>query len=227
MVCSLTLCLFYVSALHDSNHVSSLTDLQINDDSLLDGSIVQGIPEESAITVSETPYEPLDSPLREELPPLPPTMSGTSPPVMVMDDMANKDLDTQIQELQNELDRCRQESSNHVGAAPPGEHQDVQVADISKAKPDPHLENNMPPANTVDKSSTKQKGTSYMCILFISTVFVFITMVIFGLLILESDLQMPVLTDIRQLPEVQDFKDTHYSPLKDSMAQKVGGWFKT
>ena len=96
--------LFYVfSVVVERNHMSGL-DLPNGRDS--SGDLIENsIPEETAVTVSDTPYQPAQSPLREELPPIP---------------GSGGDLDHEIERLQTELERCKRENIGLQGEAAPG-----------------------------------------------------------------------------------------------------------
>ena len=63
-------------------------------------------------------------------------------------------------------------------------------------------------------------------ILTLTFLMMFTVMSVVAVFVLESELDMPVLRDIRQMPEVQDFKHQHYNPFKTTVAQRMGGWFK-
>ena len=159
----------------------------------------ESIPEEVAVVVSDQPYEPM-TPDKEEAPvDIPVTEEKV--------DGAPADLDTQIQELQSELERCKaaNQEGNHVQAEP-----------VIEAKAAPAPVESKPPS----------KGRSMlgcMCrMLVMMTAFVIIASIILTLLVLESDLEAPVLSDIRQLPEVADFRRDHYDPMKALMMEKLG-----
>lgn len=194
----------------ESNHLS-MSALPLLENSLQD-KLDESIPEEPAVEVSDQPYAPMiDSPSKEELPPLP-----------VENQESSTDLDAQIQELQNELDRCKVES-NHLNAAYPG---------------DGVLNNSTPTTPTGDKSampSTPQPASAkpkrsklkLCCALTVAMIsFAVIVGLILGVLILETDLELPVVNDLRELPEVQDFKRLRYQPARDGVVNKVGGWFE-
>ena len=185
------------------------------------------IPEESSVEVGETPYQPTQSPSSETLPPLPLDFSDQTP----------VDLDAQIEELQHELEKCKTGDSNHT-AAPPG---DVDVTDGCESTT-PTVEAPRvvtPDGDTGDASSnvdadkstpdaavSHQRALSVCRVLTVVFFVMFTVMVSVVLLVLESELDLPVLTDIRQMPELQHFKHQHYTPLKATLARRVGGWFK-
>ena len=192
------------------------------------------IPEESSVEVGEMPYQPMESPSSETLPPIPIDFSDQTP----------VDLDAQIEELQNELEKCKTGDSNHTGAPPidtdmtdgcemlstPATQTagpprvDTPVSDTSSASPPV----DMVPDDTSESTPTAshQRGLSVCRALTIVFFVMFTVMVSAVLLVLESDLDMPVLKDLRHMPELQHFKHQHYNPLKSTLAHKVGGWFK-
>ena len=60
------------------NHISpslSTSELEKPRSLGLSDSVIEGIPEEKAVDIGETPYMPLQSPAREDLPPLPGAVS--------------------------------------------------------------------------------------------------------------------------------------------------------
>ena len=194
----------------------------------LDGSI----PEERAVLLGETPYSPLDSPQQEDAPAFPPEDGRGS-------NHTGSDLDSQIQELQNELDRCRMATvpdleSNHV---PLEDEPDVQEEEIrptvasneSLLKSSPTMER-LEPNGTKPSSGgyeePKKAGGSAKRLAAVTVVFLMLMALLLVVLVLETDLAIPVVQNIRQFPSVDSFKHDRYDPFKASMAQKVGGWFK-
>ena len=185
------------------------------------------IPEESSVEVGETSYQPTESPSSETLPPIPLDFTDQTP----------VDLDAQIEELQHELEKCKTGDSNHT-TPPPG---DVDVTDSCEsttqmteaprvvmpdgdagaASSNVDADESMP-----DATVSQQRALSVCRVLTIMFFVMFTVMVSVVLLVLESELDMPVLKDIRQMPELQHFKHQHYAPLKATLARRVGGWFK-
>ncbi|KAK2163443.1 hypothetical protein LSH36_79g04023 [Paralvinella palmiformis] len=67
------------------------------------------------------------------------------------------------------------------------------------------------------RKSGKRRGAMAVTM---AVLFAVATLVVLALLVLESDLQIPVLKELRQLPEVQHFKQHHYMPLKSALSWK-------
>ena len=193
----------------------------------------QSIPEERAVLIGDTPYEPLNSPQQENAPPFP------------TEEAASGDLDSQIQELQNQLDQCRLSTvpvleSNHTGGVfQPDDsevlEEEVRPVNVSnenhlKASPTmEHLEPNGTKPASVSASSCEEpsKGSGSCQRVFALTVlFLMLTMLLLVVLVLETDLAIPGIQNIRQFPSVDSFKHEHYNRIKALMLQKVGGWFK-
>jgi hypothetical protein len=175
------------------------------------------IPEEEEVEIADKRYSPVSSPMRED-----------APPLAEPDIIPQADLDTQIQLLQNELDKCKV-ANNHV--TPPPEDVDTVVPEFAEeAYVPPPVERSSIPVETPNIRDPDEElpthGASCCKALTIAFFFLFTTMLVVAFFVLESDLDFPVLKDIRQMPEVLDFKQAHYSPLKNTVAKKVGSFFK-
>ena len=195
-------------------------------------NVENSIPEEHAVTLSEVPYNPLDSPQSEDLPGFPEEEKPRS-----------GDLDAQIQELQNELDRCRLSTTpvvdtNHIGAPelPDEEAMEEELRAAVAPQNEGLLKSSAPTAAQKEPNGMKNMGMEFeepqkrsvqVCrLVALSVAFLIALLLLLMILILETDAQVPVLRDIRNFPSIQLFKRHHYDPFKAGMAQKVGGWFK-
>lgn len=214
------------------------------------GSVIheesEELPDQTPVSLSSVPYEPIQSPSSEQLPAFP------------------TDLDSEIQQLQNELERCRSEPTEgavltgepDTGTGVTAEEESSTVADnngttyttSSPQQPDDpppsyeeHLQNNSSDSNHVvssdadtldaafdaDGGGRRQPGLTCCKALTYVFFFLFFVMVMAVIGVLESELDVPVLKDLRQMPEVQDFKAQHYNPFKTTVMQKMGHWYKT
>jgi len=194
------------------------------------------IPEEVPVVITNTPYEPIDSPVKEDLPPIPMgQMDGDVP--------EKKDLDAQIQELTKELELekgkvetggivvetpvvVEQRNENHVQEKKATElknAQELKKVQELKAESAPLVNDAATPDVKVPSS---KKSRSCVRALLVSLFVTFVLMGILAFLVLETAVEAPMVTDIREMPEVQDFKSNHYDPFKLSVSHQVGGWFK-
>ncbi len=250
-----------ISVLLEGNHIGS-TDLSPNGpggDTILE----ETGPEETAVKVADTSYQPLRSPSAEELP----TFSSeiiageliTSSPINPQG-AAPADLDAQIEELQNELDKCKAEDANADKAPPedaavkesgidiqgldnqPADRKSLEepaivaavanenTASVAPEKPD-EVDAGAPDSQSAVSAGAKSKPPrrcGKICCRAMTVAFflVFISTVVIFFLVLESKLDLPVVTNIRQLPEVQKFKHNSYDPFKTTVSKKVGGVFQ-
>ena len=218
------------------SNTNSLSALALTDSILLASAttIDETIPEESAVEVGDTSYAPMESPSSEPLPPLPPVYIDPGVGVNViapldLSDATPVDLDAQIEELESELERCKTGETNHTGAPPGGV--DVTDGEIPSPFDDGEVDTvSDTPTTPVDPDvaaqSHHQRGLSVCRALTIVFFVVFTVMVATLLFVMESELDVPVLTELRQMPELQHFKRQHYNPLKVSLARRAGRWFK-
>ena len=184
------------------------------------------IPEEVPVVMSSSPYQPVDSPVKEDLPPLPGDKTDGSPDKL--------DLDTQIQELTKELEmeKCKAEISGGIGDAPSPPQGDPTKENHVQEKNAQNTQEKRPEAAPLleenpEDAKAKSKGSrSCLRALLISLFISFILFWILAFLVLETEVAAPVVSDIREMPEVQDFKSNHYDPFKTSVSSQVGGWFK-
>lgn len=222
----------------DGNHISSsVSMMEPGSKSLPLGDsyteqVEPSIPEERSVDIGETPYNPLNSPTREDMPPLHGAVSrDESPPL-------NSELDTQIKQKEGELRRLRRDV-NHVSrdtapislAAPSvptagSNHAREPPASQSVDEPDVGAPT-QPSAMSSAHTAPQRRGLALCRAITLTLVIVFTAMLVVLMVALESELDVPVLRDIRAMPEVQDFKNHHYDPLKMSVTQKVGGMFKS
>ena len=205
-------------------------------DSHMEPAIESSIPEERSVDIGESPYNPLHSPSREDLPPL---VGAASHDESLLN---NHDLDSQIKRQETELRRLRGDG-NHAAreAVPltlsaPSSHHRGHTPDVTPTsaaaldEPEgsyksPYL-NGTPPV-TPPAVSTQSRGMALCKVITLAIVIVFISMLAVLFVALESELDIPVLREIRSMPEVQDFKQNHYDPLKSSVNQKMEGMFKS
>ena len=212
--------------------------------------------------MSDLPYDPLQSPSSENLPPFP--ASSDSDPVL---GDQQPDYDAQIQQLQMELDRSKSEID---GGAPDGggggeevEEEQIQATEAGRGTLEPppayveriqddstaalHNNNHVHGNNIHDTSSStsttspetaatssqQQSGGSASGLMVckavtFSLLAAFFLFLITVLCVLEcEELEFPLLSTLRELPGVQDFKQQHYNPFKTTVMQKMGGWYKT
>jgi hypothetical protein len=107
------------------------------------------------------------------------------------------------------------QSENHIPPEP--------LADASESAKEPENPTEEIP---IPKSETIQpkKPSRHICRAIAIGLFVaFVVLGIVALLVLESELDIPVVKDIRMMPEVQDFKQQQYLPFKSSVSHKFGG----
>lgn len=190
------------------------------------------IPEERAVTLSEVPYQPLDSPQEEDLPKFPP--DDVFPPF---------DLDSQIHELQNELDRCRITAEEVDTVFDPAliEQQEREVIEeeIKPVNPGARLEATKAPkpeenhghkgnkAECVPQERTREETKpGVIRLTAIASVLLILMLIVLFILVLETDLALPVVKTIREFPSVHAFRHNNYNPFKNSMTQCVGSLFK-
>ena len=175
----------------------------------------------------------MESPSSEALPSLPPVYIDPGVGVgaiapLDLSDATPVDLDAQIEELESELERCKTGETNHTGAPLGGV--DVTDGDAIPLIDDGEVEtvndvNDTPMPDDVAPSH-HQRGLSVCRALTIVFFVVFTVMVATLIFVMESELDVPVLTELRQMPELQHFKRQHYNPLKVSLARRAGRWFK-
>ena len=208
----------------ERNHMSGL-DLPNGCDSSGD-LIEESIPEERAVTIGDQPYQPMQSPLREELPPIP---------------GSGGDLDQKIEKLQTELERCKWENTGQNEAAPTYEEiQPIFAGGKLKAAPprggeqvDGHLTD---PAASKGKDRKKHKpdkkqktycGLLWRIFSFFLVTFIMLAVMlcIFVVIAMETEAPIPLIQDIRNWPQVEDFKNEHYSPAKESTVDTIKSWF--
>lgn len=197
--------------------------------------IEHSIPEELAVTVSDRPYEPMQSPLREELPPIP----GSGADHEEGATRQQSDLDAQIERLQNELERCKRSIGQDTGAPPPicDESDPFMLHAAPHDSPDGQYSagNTTQDAmtDTADKRSKHAgKNRSFCGLLcrmlrfFLVTFIMLAFMVCLILLVaIETDAPLPLIQNVRQWTEVQHFRRNHYLPAKKAALGTIKGWF--
>ena len=211
----------------ERNHMSGL-DLPNGRESSAE-LIDKSIPEETAVSISDTPYQPMQSPLREELPPIP---------------GSGGDLDQEIEKLQTELERCKRENIGQGDAAPAYEEiQPVFAAGKLNAAPpgggdqvDSRLATE--PATTKSKDKKKHKktpdkkertccGLIWRIFRFFLVTFIMLAVMLCILVVIamETEAPIPLIQNIRTWPEVEHFKNEHYSPAKEITVDTIKSWF--
>ena len=206
------------------------------------------------LQVSEAPYRPFRSPSREDLPaePIPEVdvEAATEEVLLVV-----KQLDTELAQQAPPTEGLGQSEAGEGGApltavnqepvgVTPGDEEIKEDTQQENAEPRVEtIEPEQQPADTEQPEqpasesevqpepaagSTFPTAAAAKCcrILTLTFLLMFTVMSLVALFVLESELDMPVLRDIRQMPEVQDFKYQHYNPFKTTVAQKMGKWFK-
>ncbi|ELT91322.1 hypothetical protein CAPTEDRAFT_180802 [Capitella teleta] len=207
------------SKLRDKQLTEDMSDITIESNHVISTSANQLMEEEVGETVIPEEEEEV-----EEV--VPPPSQEAAPVLAEPDVIPHADLDAQIQQLQTELEKCKVSR-----CTPPPDDVDVVVpAPVeSLAAEQLHLQERLPvetPNIRDPDEPLPQRGISCCKALTIVFFFVFSAMLLIAFFVLESDLDFPVLKDIRQMPEVEDFKQVHYSPLKNTVAKKVGSFFK-
>ena len=133
-------------------------------------------------------------------------------------------LTPQIQEAQSELERIKEGDANHVNEGKPEEEETVDGVIVAQTEEKPS-EASLPLATEMPTEPTppalKKKGIPWARVLSLTLLFVFMATVLLAFLVLESELDIPVIRDLRNLPEVQDFKNQRYNPFKASVTKKV------
>ena len=209
----------------ERNHMSGL-DLPNGRESteLIDHSI----PEETAVSISDTPYQPMQSPLREELPPIPGSGGG--------------DLDHEIEKLQTELERCKRENTGQGDAAPA--YEDIQpvfaagklhaapsrgddLVDARLSEPATKSREKKKSKKTPDKKERTCCGLAWRIFRFFLVTFIMLAVMLCILVVIamETEAPIPLIQNIRAWPEVEHFKNEHYSPAKESTMDTVKSWF--
>ncbi len=189
------------------------------------GELIEDIPEDLALTLRESPYRPQQSPLREDLPPFPGgTESRTSP----------GDLDSQIEKLQAELERCRRENNATSGgeAAPaygtltgnpgPGHDQVDAGRNNPRTKKQQQQQQQHPP-----KEQRTCCGLLWRILRFFLVTFIMLGGMLCVLLVvaMETDAPIPLIQDMRTWPQVEHFRQEHYAPVRDNTVNTVKSWF--
>ena len=215
------------------SNTNSLSALALTDSLILGSAttIDETIPEEPTVEVGDTSYAPLESPSSEALPPVPPYPGEGVIAPLDLSDPTPVDLDAQIEELESELEKCKTGETNHKGA-PPGDVVDVtdggDVSSIDDAEVETAANDTVTSSVAADDVAppNHQRGLSVCRGLTIAFFVIFTVMVATLLFVLESEMDVPVLTELRQMPELQHFKRQHYNPMKTSLARRAGRWFK-
>lgn len=209
--------------------------------------IEHSIPEEVPVVLADVPYQPMQSPLREELPPIPGMGQDRQP--------AGEELDREIEKLQSELDRCKKANWDDKDEAPPYESitsvKTSYVHSVPNDYVDGSLRNrgsadannkslsqlNNSHAAALDKKSKKNNKpigekpsvSALLCKIFrffLVTIVMFAVMLcILALVAMETDAPIPLVQNLRSWPELQHFKDNHYVPRKEATFTAIKGWF--
>ena len=202
------------------------------------------IPEEDAVVMADTSYHPDKSPDREEAPSMSFSFeeadTSLSAPSSLED--TQKDLDAQIQELQTELDKCRSKDANHVTTTLPngkgslGNEMGESLVSVTPNNVENHTHHKEELHEDQNKSvedhpcsgpvSSKSRKKGVLKGILVSVIISVCLLLILSILVLESDVDVPVLNDVRNLPDVRHFKKNQYEPLKISVTKTVQGWLK-
>ena len=124
-------------------------------------------------------------------------------------------MDAQIEELQAELNNQR-EVGIDVGKTV-NTPDKVTGDTVDNAVQDAHIGNNVKP-ETKPEVKQKKKGSVLLKAFF----FILILSIIIFFLLMEVELNVPVLSNIQNFPEVQGFKQNYYVPFKENVRQKIG-----
>ncbi len=227
-------CLFAVTL--EMKHMSGIELPNGGDMSCGTEVIEHSIPEELAVTLSDRPYEPMQSPLREELPPIPGSGADHEEGTR-----QHSDLDAQIERLQNELERCKRSIGQDTGGPPICDESDPLIAhgtqSLNYDSPDGQYAASDTTQDamtgTADKRSKHAgKNRSFcglLCRMFRFFLVTFIMLAFMVCLILmvaiETDAPIPVIQNVRQWTEVQHFRRNHYLPAKNAAFGTIKRWF--
>lgn len=169
------------------------------------------------LQVSDAPYEPLQSPLREDLPPMP----------------GAQDLDREIEQAQAELERCRRENVGHSDTLSyntgdrlvPSALRDESVTDRASATAEKK------PSKKKRGAREKEKRT--LCALlwrifkFFLVTFVMLALMLCIVVVIAMETDSPILLiqDLREWPEVAGFRDEYYWPVRERTVDSIRTWF--